>query len=237
MNYENVLVTGASRGLGAALARELAVTGRRVLLAARSSEELRARAAEIELVSGRAPDCHVVDLRHPHGARELIAAAKRRLGRIDALINNAGIGPYKPFIEHDEQELGDILALNLLAPMRLARALLPDWIERRTGYLINVASDLARRPLANMAPYVASKFGLLGWATSLHRETRAQGIKVTTVMPGIIDSSFNGSTEGTREPSWALSTSNLAQQVVQLLDSPPHLVIDELTVHPAYGDY
>jgi len=237
MHYERVLVTGASRGLGAAIARELASSGRRVLLAASSGEQLRARAREIEAMTGRAPGWHAVDLRQPQGGRELVAAAKAELGGIDALINNAGIGWFKPFVEHDEDELADVVALNLLAPMRLAHALLPEWIERGAGYLINIASDLSRRPLANMAPYVATKFGLLGWAASLHREIRGRGIKVTTVMPGIIDSSFNNGIEGTRDPRGALRTAELARQVVGLLDTPPHLVVDELTVHPVDGDY
>jgi short-subunit dehydrogenase len=88
-----------------------------------------------------------------------------------------------------------------------------------------------------MAPYVATKFGLLGFGASLQREVRARGVKVTTVLPGIIDSSFNGASEGSKDARWALPTADLARQVIALLDLPSHVVVDEITLHPADGDY
>jgi short-subunit dehydrogenase len=88
-----------------------------------------------------------------------------------------------------------------------------------------------------MAPYVASKFGVLGFAGSLHRELRARGLKVTTVLPGIIDSGFNDAIEGSRDARWAMPTADLARQVIALLDLPAHLVADEIALHPAEGDY
>jgi short-subunit dehydrogenase len=235
---QRVLVTGASRGLGAALARAVARRGHRVLLAARISAELELRAAEIARQHGSAAVAwHACDLRDGRQVDALAATATRVLGGVDVLINNAGIGAYRPFLENRVEELDEVLALNLAAPMRLAHALLPGMIERGGGYLIHVASDLARRPLARMAPYVASKHGLLGLAASLHREFRADGIRVTTVLPGIIDSAFNGATEGSREARWALPTDALAEQIAGLIDLPPTIVVDELVVHPADGDY
>jgi short-subunit dehydrogenase len=237
MHFDNILLTGASRGLGAAIARELTAGGRRVMMVARSAVDLQRRADEIARATGRVPCWHAIDLRLPHACGEVVAIAKAKLGRVDALINNAGIGRYAAFVEHSDEEIADVVALNLIAPMRLARALLPQWLQRGDGYLINVGSDLSRRPLANMAAYVASKHGLLGWAASLHREVRARGVRVTTVLPGIIDSSFNNGVEGSRERRWALPTGDLARVVVQLLDTPQHLVVDELAVHPVDGDY
>jgi len=235
---QRVLITGASRGLGAALARTVARRGHRVFLAARSPAELEQRAAEIARLHGSAAVAwQACDLRHGAQADALAAAATRTLGGVDVLINNAGIGAYRPFLENRVEELDEVLALNLAAPMRLAHALLPGMLERGRGYLIHVASDLARRPLARMAPYVASKHGLLGFAASLHREFRAEGIRVTTVLPGIIDSAFNGATEGSRDARWALPTDALAEQIAALLELPPTMVIDELVVHPAEGDY
>jgi short-subunit dehydrogenase len=122
--------------------------------------------------------------------------------------------------------------------MLLAHAVLPAMLARGRGYIVNVASDLARRPLANMAPYVGSKFGLLGFGASLHREVRDRGVRVTTVMPGIIDSAFNDGEEGSRDAArWALPTGAVAARIVDLLELPREVVIDELTIHPASGDY
>jgi short-subunit dehydrogenase len=103
--------------------------------------------------------------------------------------------------------------------------------------IINIASDLARRPLANMAPYVATKFGLLGFSGSLLREARAHGVKVSAVLPGIIDTAFNGAQEGSKQEAWALRAKVLACQVVDLFELPENVVIDELTIHPLHQDF
>jgi short-subunit dehydrogenase len=110
-------------------------------------------------------------------------------------------------------------------------------LQRGHGYIVDIASDLAQRPLANMAPYVATKSGLLGFGRSLHREVRDRGVRLTTVMPGIIDSAFNGAREGSKDPRWALPPADIAERVADLLELPANVVIDELTIHPAIGDY
>jgi short-subunit dehydrogenase len=238
MDAQRLLITGASRGLGAALARTASGRGHRVFLAARHAGELAALAAEIgALHGGDAVASRACDLRDGAEVDALAIAAQQAFGGIDALVNNAGIGPYRPFLDNTPQDLDDLLALNLAAPMRLALALLPGMVGRGRGYLIQIASDLARRPLACMAPYVASKHGLLGFAASLHREFRDRGVRVTTVLPGIIDSSFNGAIEGSKDARWSLPTAALAEQVIGLLDLPATMVVDELVVHPATGDY
>lgn len=238
MDPQRLLITGASRGLGAALARVAAQRGHRVFVAARHAGDLATLAAEIGASHGPAAVAsRTCDLRDGAQVDALAAAAQQAFGGIDVLINNAGIGAYRPFLDNTPQDLDELLALNLAAPMRLALALLPGMVERGRGYLIQIASDLARRPLACMAPYVASKHGLLGFSASLHREFRERGVRVTTVLPGIIDSAFNGSTEGSKDPRWALPTAALAAQVIDLLELPATMVVDELTVHPAAGDY
>ena len=235
---QRIMITGASRGLGAALAAAFARRGHRLFLVARDATELASRAAAIEQAHGSGSVAwRAADLRHVAQIESLARAAADALGGIDVLVNNAGIGQWRPFLENTPQDLADLLALNLEAPMRLAHAVLPGMLAQGQGYLINIASDLARRPLARMAPYVASKYGLLGFGTSLHRELRGSGIRVTTVLSGVIDSAFNGAVEGSRESRWALPTADLAAQVAALVDLPATMVVDELTVHPADGDY
>ena len=233
-----VLLTGASRGLGAALAREFGTRGHRVFLVARHAGELARLAAEIAGSQGReATAWRAQDLRDLDGIESLARTAEEVLGGIDVLVNNAGIGAYRPFLDNSPRDLHELLAVNLEAPMRLTHALLPGMLARGRGHVINIASDLARRPLAQMAPYVASKHGLLGFGASLQRELRGRGVRVTTVMPGVVDSSFNGDVEGSRDQRWALPTALLAQQVVALAELPATVVVDEIVVHPAEGDY
>ena len=238
LRYEHVLVTGASRGLGAALARELLERGHRVVLTARSAAELAQATDALRSVHGERVAWIAADLSDPTAAGSLVAEVEQRHGALDALINNAGSGAYKALLEWTPQEVIACVNLNLLAPMLLSRAVLPGMIARRRGGLIvNIGSDLARRPLARMAPYVAAKFGLLGFSASLLREAKAHGIKVSSVLPGIIDTAFNGAREGSKDETWALRARTLAVQVAALFDLPEHVVIDELTIHPLQQDF
>lgn len=233
----NVVITGASRGLGAALARAFAARRHRVFLVARNEADLDRVAESITLAGHERPMTFVADLRDVRACAAAIATAETQLGQIDTLINNAGAGTYKPLGEWSEQELLDVISLNLTAVMLLTRAALPPMLARRSGQIINVASDLAKRPLANMAPYVASKYGLLGFSASMHREVRGHGLRVATVMPGIIDTAFNGAQEGSKIGPWALRPDAVAAQIVQLAELPKDMAIDEMVIHPLEGDY
>lgn len=235
--YENVLVTGASRGLGAALSRELLGRGHRIVLTARNAAELAQAAESLRAQHGERVGWIAADLSDPAAAQALVAQVEHRYGALDALINNAGIGAWKPLVDWTPQEVIACVNLNLIAPMLLSQAVLPGMVARRRGIIVNIASDLARRPLANMAPYVATKFGLLGFSGSLLREARAHGIKVSAVLPGIIDTAFNGAQEGSKDERWALRSAALAGQVVALLELPENVVVDELTIHPVHQDY
>ena len=235
--YENVLVTGASRGLGAALSRELLGRGHRIVLTARNAAELAQAAESLRAQHGERVGWIAADLSDPAVAQALVAQVEHRYGALDALINNAGVGAWKPLVDWTPQEVIACVNLNLIAPMLLSQAVLPGMVARRRGIIVNIASDLARRPLANMAPYVATKFGLLGFSGSLLREARAHGIKVSAVLPGIIDTAFNGAQEGSKDERWALRSAALAGQVVALLELPENVVVDELTIHPVHQDY
>ncbi|MGA0612381.1 SDR family oxidoreductase [Caldimonas sp. KR1-144] len=234
---KHVLVTGASHGLGAALARVLAERGHRVAIAARNANELRLRAEQIGASAPQSVVCEAVDLRDTASIEPFARRVEAALGGVDVVVHNAAIGPWRPFLDNPPGELTDLVQLNIAAPMLLTHALLPGMLARGRAQLISIASDLARRPLANMAPYVASKHALLGFTASLHKELRASGLRCTTVLPGIIDSAFNGAVEGSKDRQWALPTHDLAQQVAALVDLPAHIVVDEMTIHPAEGDY
>ncbi|MEA2176176.1 MAG: hypothetical protein QOD00_3768 [Blastocatellia bacterium] len=238
MRYQTAVITGASRGLGKALALAFAARGLNVMLAARAHDELRAVSETLALAHGAERVAYTVtDLREPDSIRALFEATRSRFGAADVLVNNAGIGRYKPFMEWTEEEIIDTANVNLTALMLCTKAALGAMIEARRGLIINIASDLSRRFLPQMAPYVAAKFGVLGFAGSLLREVKGHGVKVCTVMPGIIDTNFNESQEGTREETWALPPAMLAERIAELLDQPEHLVVDEMVIHPMQQDF
>jgi short-subunit dehydrogenase len=235
--YQRALVTGASRGLGAALARVLASRGYALVLCARNASELNALSKEIVTQHQVETETVALDLANTSALERFAESLRQNKWRIDALINNAGIGTYKSLEQWSSQEVIDCTTVNVTAPMLLSRALLPSMIANKRGMIVNVASDLARRPLANMAPYVASKHALLGFSGSLLREVKQHNIKVCSVLPGIIDTAFNGAQEGSKEETWALRPSELASRIVDLMELPTNVVIDELAIHPLHQDF
>lgn len=228
------IVTGASRGLGRQLVLQLAARGDRVLAVARDAQGLAALAA----AGGRGVVPVPLDLADAASIRPVLEAAIAAAGGIDGVINNAGIGEYKPFADHGEDELLRIVQVNLGAVIQVCHLVLPHLRARGGGHIVNIGSDLARRPLAKMAAYVATKHGLAGFSHSLLRELKHERIRVSLVNPGIIDTGFGGGVEGSRDAHGALPPAQLAALVIGVLDQPPGIVVDELTVHPLeQGDY
>ncbi|HET7772590.1 MAG TPA: SDR family NAD(P)-dependent oxidoreductase [Burkholderiaceae bacterium] len=227
------LITGASRGLGRHLALQLAQRGHRVLACARDAERLQTLAAE----SGGAVVPVVVDLADAAQIGPRLSAAIAGEAHLSGVVNNAGFGVYKPFLEHSEAESIQLVQVNLTAAIQVCHAVLPRLLAQGRGHIVNVGSDLARRPLANMAVYAAAKHGLAGFSHSLLREVKAAGVKVSLVNSGIVDTDFGGAAEGSRDAHWSLRPAQLAQLIVQLIEQPGNVVVDELSVHPLGQDF
>src|SRR5262245_9919224 len=170
MKYQTAVVTGASRGLGRAIGIELARKGLNVMLAARAENELKQTTENLHREGFTNVAFSTVDLRSLESITALFQNVRSRFGSVDVLINNAGVGSYKPFIEWTEQEIIDTAGINLTALMICTKQVISEMISQKRGLIVNIASDLSRRPLPNMAPYVATKFGVLGFGSSLLRE-------------------------------------------------------------------
>jgi 3-oxoacyl-[acyl-carrier protein] reductase len=221
MRYRAAIVTGASRGLGLAIARSFLARGLGVVLTSRS------RPPEL------AEHWIEADVADAASVSALFAEAKERVGSIDVLVNNAGIGTAEPFAEIAEETIRRTIDVNLLGPMLCTRAALPDMLAGGRGLIVNIGSDLSRRFNPNMAVYTATKFGLLGFSGSLLREVKDAGVKVTAVLPGVIDTAFGGfAEEGSRGLEDGLPAAELAEMIAALLDQPDNVVVDEITVHP-----
>ena len=216
------VVTGASRGLGRHIAMQLAQKGVRVAVCARSEIDAPEIGAELAIA---------IDVARWDSVERGVAAVRERLGKIDILVNNAGVGWYKPFEEWSVAELDLAVDVNLKGTMYMTKAVLPEMQAAGYGQIVNVASDLGRRVLPNMAAYVASKFGVVGFAGSLLREVKGRGVKIMTITPGIIDTFFGGGTEGTKDEAWSLRPQFVAKTVVEMLELPKHWVVDELSIH------
>ena len=234
LNGSTAIITGASRGLGASLAHALSNAGAAVALCARSADDL-ARVAEAVAANGGTVFHSAVDVTDRQQVLDFVAAATEALGPVDILINNAGLGWYKDFEDYSYEELEQVVNVNLLAPMIFSRAVLPGMTARGGGRVLHVASDLSRRVIPKMAPYVAAKHGIAGFAGSLLREVKDKGVQVLTLMPGIMDTWFGGP-PGDRESTWAMNPDRVAELAVFMLTQPDYMMTDEVTVHPMHQE-
>lgn len=183
------LVTGASSGIGAELARELVRHGHDLVLTARRTPELEALATELRLL-GASVMVMPKDLALPGAARELVQEIESRAIRIDVLINNAGFGDAGAFAREDPDRIETMLQLNVVSLTALTRAFLPGMVARGRGRVMLVSSTAAFVPGPNMAVYCASKAYVLSLGEALARELRGTGVTLTTLCPGATLSGF-----------------------------------------------
>lgn len=185
----NAVVTGASSGIGAGLARRLAGAGARVALVARRADRLEALAAEIAAAGGQAlvVPCDVAD------RAESEAAARRVLeafGRVDLLVNNAGYGHHRRFLDWDVEDMERMMRVNFFGAVYWTKALLPQMVARRRGWLVFVSSVAGKLGVPEESAYAASKFAMNGLAEALSYEVEDDGVHVLTVCPGTIRTEF-----------------------------------------------
>lgn len=196
------LVTGASRGLGMAIAEELGRKGARLALAARDAAELeRARALLIERGAvENAEDIAILpcDLRNPQSAEWLIQQVTSLFGRIDILVNNAGVIQVGPIENQTVQDFRDVMDANFFSGLHCTVAILPQMLERGRGNIVNITSIGGKIAIPHLLPYTTSKFAAVGLSEGLNAELRSKGIRVTTVCPGLmrtgshLNALFNG---------------------------------------------
>jgi 3-oxoacyl-[acyl-carrier protein] reductase len=179
-----VLVTGASRGIGAEVAVKAAAEGAAVAVHYRHSADGAARTLERVRAAGGDGDCFAADLLDGTEAEGLVASVLERFGRIDGLVNNAGRTLVGPFLEITPSEWEEVMATDLTAAFHTCRAAIPSMLERRSGSIVNVASRLGQMGIAETAAYSAAKAGLLGLTRALAREFGPRGIRVNAVAPG-----------------------------------------------------
>ena len=211
----SAIVTGAGRGIGRAIALALAREGARLTVVSRSSHELDSLVSEIGAAGGRSSVACVGDLRSRSCCDAAVAAAVSSFGGLQLLVNNAGVGQFASVEETDDQTWDDVIGTNLTAVFRLTRAAIPH-LARGGGQIVMISSLAGQNPIAGMATYCASKAALDHFAACLMLEVRPKGIRVTTIAPGSVDTSF-GAMPRSDDSSWKLSAEDIAQAVVDVV--------------------
>jgi 3-oxoacyl-[acyl-carrier protein] reductase len=223
------LITGASRGIGLAVARKLGSMGAKLSLCARQADKLESVAAELRS-AGAAVFFTVADVTRPGDIESLVQKTKQALGAIDILVNNAGIGYFGPFQEANEANWDSVLDTNLKSVFLLSKAVAKEMIERRTGHIINIASLAGKNAFAGGAIYCASKWGLLGMTECMAEDLRAYGIRVSAICPGTVATDF--SPHAGKDPSKMLQSDDIAHVVEMIVTQAPQSFISEVLLRP-----
>jgi len=226
------IVSGASRGIGKAIALLLALQGAKVVAVARSEQELADLTHKTQGLS------IVADIADEADAAHVVAETLRHFGRLDILVCNAGVGSFQELEQFSSAEWDRIFDTNVKGTFLLCKAAVPHFKAQRRGHIVGITSDVAKRTFAHGTAYGASKFAQDAVLASLRKEVRPHGVKVSTIYPGLVDTYFNDTTPGSAEAEKThLRPADVAQAVRYVLEAPPHVVIDELMLHPLTQEY
>jgi 3-oxoacyl-[acyl-carrier protein] reductase len=223
------LVTGASRGIGLAIARRLGRMGARASICGRDHAKLE-QAAESLRAEGIETLATLADVSSMDEISSLIQKTQQELGPIDILVNNAGIGAFGPFYQFGEAEWNAVVDTNLKAAFFASRAVAPEMIRRQTGHIINISSLAGKNTFANGAIYCASKWGLMGLTGCMAEDLRGYGIRVSAICPGSVATDFQG--QGHKDPSKALHPDDVAHAVAALVTQTDGSFISEVHIRP-----
>jgi 3-oxoacyl-[acyl-carrier protein] reductase len=224
------LVTGAGRGIGAAIARKLSSLGATVVLCGRTLQTLEATAAAIRSAGGqtRVEQCDVTDLR---SVQTLAASVEQAFRRLDILVNNAGVGAFSgPLHEMTPETWEKVLNTNLRGVFFCIRGFAPMMIRAKSGHIINISSLAGKNPVPNGAAYAASKWGLNGLSYSVAEELRGYNIRVSVVCPGSVDTELSPHTG--KDASKMLKAEDVAHVVGMLVTQAPQSFASEVLLRP-----
>ncbi len=236
------IVTGASRGIGRAVAFTLAKNGARVATVARSLAPLEELAQEIEKEGGVALPM-VADVTIKGQVEAMVDRVMESLRWVDILVNNAGVEVSGLLHTFEEKDFDTVADTNLKGVFLCTKAVLPSMIERKRGHIINIASVSGLRGWAEDGAYCASKWGVLGLSESLDKEVRKHGIKVSCICPGSVDTNLIDKWIGPEDPrrSLLLRPKDIANAVLYIASQPPNMAVNQLVIHPMvetlYSDY
>ena len=223
------IVTGASRGIGLAIARRLANMGAKLGICARDPQKLEAAANELRRAA-EAVFAAPVDVSRMDEIESYVAATGKNLGPVDILVNNAGIGYFGPMHEATEHNWDSVLDTNLKSVFLMSKAVASDMIERRDGHIINIASLAGKNAFRGGGIYCASKWGLLGLTECMAEDLRQYGIRVSAICPGSVATEFSPHTG--KDTSKLLQADDIAHAVEMIVTQAPQSFISEILMRP-----
>ena len=224
-----VLVTGASRGIGKNICQTLAKEGAHVIATARNAELLGLLEKEI-ISNGGAATVLPADLGIESDVSNIFTEIKNKFGRLDVLINNAGIGLFGKIVDFSMEDFDNIMRLNLRALFQCCREALKMMVPVREGYIINISSVVGIKGYPNHSAYAASKHGVMGLTKSLAAEVQEYGINVSVILPGGVDTDFIDAVRPDLDKSILIPPSDISKTVLYMLGLSEPSVVDEIYI-------
>ncbi|MCK3682521.1 SDR family oxidoreductase [Maribellus sp. YY47] len=228
------VITGAGRGIGEAIAYGLADMNYQTVLIGRNLKNMEQVSAEIVNNGGLAPVIFELDITHTSQMRETVKAIVEKLGRVDVLVNNAGVY-FDGTLELSETEFQTMLTTNLTAQFNLTKEIVPLMQQQRTGYIFNIVSRSGKVGFAGSGGYSASKFGMLGLSESLYRELTPLGIKVTALCPGWVNTQMAFDAGTPLKAEEMIQPEDLFKTIRWLLELSPVACVKELEIESQKG--
>jgi NAD(P)-dependent dehydrogenase (short-subunit alcohol dehydrogenase family) len=226
------LVTGGSKGIGLGIAEALVIAGAPLCITARNSNEVNAAANSLNERGAGPVIGKVCDVRDFEQVRTVFREIEAELGGLDILVNNAGIGIFGPVADTSPDDFAAVLHTNLFGVFYCCHEAIPIMRRRGGGYIINISSLAGANPHPNMAAYNASKFGLNGFSEALMQEVRHDGIKVSYIMPGSVNTEFGGDSPSD-EKAWQLTPADIARVVIDLLSHDDRSLPSRVEIRPS----
>jgi len=224
------IITGASRGIGLAVAHRLGTLGAKLSLCARDARKLESAAGELRAAGAAAVFSAAVDVTHGEQILAFVQNSEKALGPVEILVNNAGIGYFGPTHEATEATWDSVLDTNLRSVFLASKAVAPGMIARRGGHIINIASLAGKNAFAGGGIYCASKWGLLGLTECMAEDLRGYGIRVSAICPGSVATDF--SPHGKKDIRKMLQPEDIAHVVEMLVTQAPQSFISEVLLRP-----
>jgi 3-oxoacyl-[acyl-carrier protein] reductase len=224
------IITGASRGIGLAVAHRLGTLGAKLSLCARDARKLESAAGELRAAGAADVFSAAVDVTHGEQILAFVQNGEKALGPVEILVNNAGIGYFGPTHEATEATWDSVLDTNLRSVFLASKAVAPGMIARRGGHIINIASLAGKNAFAGGGIYCASKWGLLGLTECMAEDLRGYGIRVSAICPGSVATDF--SPHGKKDIRKMLQPEDIAHVVEMLVTQAPQSFISEVLMRP-----
>jgi 3-oxoacyl-[acyl-carrier protein] reductase len=228
LENKRCLITGGTRGIGRSIAELLLREGAVVAICGRDAQSTSQAVTEL----GGEPKAfgHACDVRDPDQVAKLFRYTEEKLRGLDVLVNNAGVGIFRPVADLTIEEWRTVLDINLSGVFYCCREAIPMLRHSGQGAIVNVSSLAGKNPLAGGAAYNASKFGLNGFSEALMLDHRREGIRVTYVMPGSVDTDFSPRSQ---RGSWKIAPEDVAEAVLLALRMPARTTVSRIEMRPS----